>query len=138
MKFLVYALVGLFVATASNAGGLLIRSNVSDCGGDSMAGFTLTTERPMYFVAESAAASTSFCKAVTIVPDGVDVYNLEEVTDWLTARGITDYSVHMMGGNECKLAMIRRTDPDANGRCYADDGVVGTIGARGSRTAASW
>ena len=139
MKFLISALVGLFVATASIAGssGSLIRSNVSDCTGDSVAGFTVTAERPMYFVAASAAASTTFCKAVTVVPAYVDVYNLVEVKEWLGTQGITNYTVSMIHGDNCRL-QTSSLDPDANGRCFIDDGVAGTIGASGGRTAASW
>lgn len=80
------ALLGAMALPAA-AGGLLIRSNVPGCDGSSVAGFSVLGPGLTYYVAASAADRV--CNGATVVPNGVDVYELDEVLAYLAALGIT-------------------------------------------------
>ena len=115
------ALAALFAVGASMASAepTLMRSNVATCDGTSASGFTVIGGTVQRFVSYEAGAAHTFCNAVTIVPQGVDVYDLGEVQAYLASLGISAAPA-LTGDRVCSVAGFNvRTCPGAVETVYS-------------------
>jgi hypothetical protein len=89
----------------------LVRSNVALCDGTSASGFKLIGSEVTSFAAAKYEGECFASDDVHIVPADVDVFNLDAVTEYLTAEGYADFTpvLRDRGGDK------RLSDEDLNG-----------------------
>ena len=112
-------------AACANANGTpdVTRTNVAAAAGSGSVGPAFYVDGYGYFVAEATAPYA--VDTATVVPASYDVWNPNDVADYLKSIGIERFNIVLKSAE--KTCRLSTTDPDG-GFCNVDDGLPITFG----------
>jgi hypothetical protein len=116
MKIIALATAALVMAATTASADRLARNNVA-CDGGSVYGFTVQgADGLTHYVKEK---NLGYCPAGTVgVPASVDIYEPDEVVEWLADNGIEITDIRLRDGRVSRAPIIVT---DANGNIELDD-----------------